>query len=77
MRDDASGAMRDQRSGSSLSPNDPVTPSHKGRLELTWTNKDLALLAHEDGSYEWAKYLKARSRVVGSHRRGNESLAYV
>lgn len=24
-----------------------------GRLELTWTNKDLRLLAHEDGSYEW------------------------
>jgi adenine-specific DNA-methyltransferase len=27
-------------------------PFH-GRLELTWTNKDLSLLAHEDGSYEW------------------------
>lgn len=26
---------------------------HRGRLELTWTNKDLSLLAHEDGSYEW------------------------
>lgn len=25
----------------------------KGRLELTWTNKPLRLLAHEDGSYEW------------------------
>lgn len=24
-----------------------------GRLELTWSNKDKALLAHEDGSYEW------------------------
>src|SRR4051794_1128679 len=24
-----------------------------GKLELTWTNKDQALLAHEDGSYEW------------------------
>lgn len=24
-----------------------------GKLELTWTNKDRALLAHEDGSYEW------------------------
>lgn len=29
----------------------PTRPS--GRLELTWTNKDLRLLAHEDGSYEW------------------------
>jgi adenine-specific DNA-methyltransferase len=27
----------------------------KGRLELTWTNKDLALLAGEDGSYQWVK----------------------
>ena len=24
-----------------------------GRLELTWTNKALRLLAHEDGQYEW------------------------
>jgi adenine-specific DNA-methyltransferase len=29
------------------------SPSYSGRLELTWTNKDLCLLAHEDGSYEW------------------------
>jgi adenine-specific DNA-methyltransferase len=28
-------------------------PQHQGRLELTWTNKHLRLLAHEDGSYEW------------------------
>jgi adenine-specific DNA-methyltransferase len=27
--------------------------SYTGRLELTWTNKSLRLLAHEDGSYEW------------------------
>jgi len=27
--------------------------SYQGRLELTWTNKSLSLLAHEDGSYEW------------------------
>ena len=26
---------------------------YEGRLELTWTNKHLSLLAHEDGSYEW------------------------
>ena len=25
----------------------------EGRLELTWTNKPLRLLAHEDVSYEW------------------------
>ncbi len=25
----------------------------RGRLELTWTNKRLRLLAHEDSSYEW------------------------
>jgi adenine-specific DNA-methyltransferase len=28
-------------------------PDYQGRLELTWTNKHLRLLAHEDGSYEW------------------------
>lgn len=28
---------------------------YEGRLELTWTNKHLRLLAHEDGSYEWVK----------------------
>ncbi len=28
-------------------------PTYEGRLELTWTNKHLRLLAHEDGSYEW------------------------
>jgi len=28
-------------------------PGYEGRLELTWTNKNLRLLAHEDGSYEW------------------------
>jgi len=27
--------------------------AHEGRLELTWTNKHLRLLAHEDGRYEW------------------------
>ena len=25
----------------------------KGRLELTWANKDMRLLAHDDVSYEW------------------------
>lgn len=28
-------------------------PPYEGRLELTWTNNHLTLLAHEDGSYEW------------------------
>lgn len=28
-------------------------PTYEGRLELTWTNKPLSLLAHEDGAYEW------------------------
>jgi hypothetical protein len=26
---------------------------YHGQLELTWTNKDLCLLAADDGSYEW------------------------
>jgi adenine-specific DNA-methyltransferase len=30
-----------------------MPPRHHGRLELTWTNKDQALLAHENQSYEW------------------------
>jgi len=30
-----------------------VAEPYEGRLELTWTNKQLRLLAHEDGSYEW------------------------
>lgn len=30
-----------------------MTERLSGRLELTWTNKDQRLLAHEDGSYEW------------------------
>jgi adenine-specific DNA-methyltransferase len=29
------------------------TQRRVGRLELTWTNKDDRLVAHEDGSYEW------------------------
>jgi len=28
-------------------------PTYDGCLKLTWTNKSLRLLAHEDGSYEW------------------------
>ena len=30
-----------------------MADQYEGRLELTWTNKHLRLLAHEDGSYEW------------------------
>ena len=55
-------------------------PSYEGRLELTWTNKHLRLLAHEDGSYEWldpSDYRVAEVRLlndvdavgeVGRHR---------
>lgn len=41
--------------------------TYEGRLELTWTNKDLRLLAHEDGSYEWlspADYRVAEIRLL-------------
>ncbi len=41
--------------------------AYDGRLELTWTNKDLRLLAHEDGSYEWlspADYRVAEVRLL-------------
>lgn len=30
-----------------------MPPEYSGRLELTWTNKDLCLLARESGEYEW------------------------
>jgi adenine-specific DNA-methyltransferase len=46
-------------------PVNPLQP--EGRLELTWTNKHLRLLAHEDGSYEWvrpADYRVAEVRLL-------------
>ena len=42
-------------------------PQYEGTLELTWTNKDQRLLAHEDGSYEWvapADYRVAEVRLL-------------
>jgi adenine-specific DNA-methyltransferase len=30
-----------------------MAPKPQGKLELTWTNKHLALLKQEDGSYQW------------------------
>jgi len=45
----------------------PGVSSYEGRLELTWTNKHLRLLAHEDGSYEWvgaADYRVAEVRLL-------------
>ncbi len=44
-----------------------TVPAYTGRLELTWTNKHLRLLAHEDGSYEWvnpADYRVAEVRLL-------------
>lgn len=40
---------------------------YEGRLELTWTNKHLSLLAHEDGTYEWlsrSDYRVAETRLL-------------
>jgi adenine-specific DNA-methyltransferase len=40
---------------------------YQGRLELTWTNKDLRLLAEEDGTYTWvppADYRVAEVRLM-------------
>ena len=54
---------------------------HNGRLELTWTNKDLRLLAHEDGRYEWLPSSDYRvnevrllhdTGVVGTVKEGDE-----
>jgi adenine-specific DNA-methyltransferase len=44
-----------------------LMPEYEGRLELTWTNKPLRLLAHEDGSYEWVSpsdYRVAEVRIL-------------
>jgi adenine-specific DNA-methyltransferase len=53
--------------------------SFEGRLELTWTNKPLRLLAQEDGSYEWVSpsdYRVAEVRLLedvgGVGTTGNE-----
>jgi adenine-specific DNA-methyltransferase len=43
--------------------------NHHGRLELTWTNKSLRLLADEDGRYVWvppADYRVAEVRLLDS-----------
>src|SRR4051812_13414120 len=42
----------------------------EGRLELTWANKRLRLLAHEDGTYEWvapADHRVAEVRLLHDH----------
>jgi len=44
-----------------------VGSGYAGRLELTWTNKEMRLLAHEDGRYEWvspADYRVAETRLL-------------
>jgi adenine-specific DNA-methyltransferase len=41
---------------------------YEGQLELAWTNKQLRLLAHDDGSYEWVAppdYRVAEVRLLG------------
>lgn len=45
------------------------TEKYEGRLELTWTNKHLRLLAQDDGTYEWvnpADYRVAEVRLLHS-----------
>lgn len=61
-------------------------PRYEGRLELTWTNKDQCLLAHDDGTYEWlspSDYRVAEVRLlsdvetvgdVGKRRAGDNLL---
>lgn len=39
--------------GAGSTVGDMAMTENKGRLELTWSNKDRALLSREDGSYEW------------------------
>ena len=44
---------------------------YEGRLELTWTNKRLRLLAHEDGSYDGSAGRLQGRRGPVAPRRGN------
>lgn len=44
-----------------------MASTYSGRLELTWTNKDMRLLAHDDGRYEWvpaSDYRVAETRLL-------------
>ena len=45
--------LKSSAARSTLPPVDDASNGLQGRLELTWTNKPLRLLAHEDGGYEW------------------------
>ncbi len=49
-----------------------MSEPYHGRLELTWTNKDQCLLAHEDGSYEWVPPNDHRVAEVRLLRRAGE-----
>lgn len=52
-----------------------ATESYQGRLELTWTNKQFRLLAHEDGTYEWlagSDYRVAEVRLLHDAARVGE-----
>ena len=61
-----------------------MVEDYAGRLELTWTNKDKRLLAHEDGSYVWVAPLDYRlaevrllveAESVGSFHRPRRALS--
>lgn len=39
-------------------------PAYSGSLALTWTNKNLRLIAREDGAYEWVPPTDYRAREV-------------
>ena len=59
-------------------------PQPTGRLELTWTNKHLRLLSHEDGSYQWVdpsdhrvaevRLLREAARVRGPEEKAGRNL---
>lgn len=53
-------------------------PSYEGRLELTWTNKHLRLLAHDDGTYEWLEpsdYRVAEVRLLRDETKAGATAA--
>jgi adenine-specific DNA-methyltransferase len=49
----ATDGKNDTLDGAAANADPMPRNENKGRLELTWANKDRALLSREDGSYEW------------------------
>ena len=49
----ANDGAKVESGGGAVADDEGMTSKNTGRLELTWSNKERALLSREDGSYEW------------------------